>query len=270
VLGSVVTVLAPRGGSGKTVLACNLAVVLGLAGADVCLVDLDFAAGDIAGSLGLEVPASVMSAASADGHLVDMLLPSLIQPYKFGVDCVLAPMTPGDSEKVTAEFVEELLALLRSRYDFVIVDTPTRMSSRVQAALDMSDHHVLLSTPTRPALRSTRQTLDVLDLLCIPQAKRSVVLNHADTPGGLSDYTVGAIMRDAVAGRLPDSPEVMVSINNRIPLAISDPKHPYVTAVSKFAAAHLSAIHADTALVAQRRAEAHKARRLRVPPGVAS
>jgi pilus assembly protein CpaE len=237
--GSVVTVLAPRGGSGKTVLACNLAVVLGLAGASVCLVDLDLAEGDVAGFLGLEGPASVMSAASPDGHLVGELLETVLQPYGYGVDCVLAPQLPGDSEKISADFVEEMLTLLRSRYDYVVVDTPKRMSARVQAALDVASHHVLVGTPAAPALHSLRRMIDVLDLLCIPQAERSVLLNHADTPRTLSDAVVTGIVRSPLAGRLPDSPEVMVSINQRLPLAVSTPANPYVRAVRAFAAMRL-------------------------------
>jgi pilus assembly protein CpaE len=217
------------------VLACNLAVVLGLAGANVCLVDLDLAEGDVAGFLGLEAPASVMSAASADGHLVDELVETVLQPYGYGVDCVLAPLLPGDSEKISAEFVEELLSLLRSRYDYVVVDTPKRMSARVQAAVDISSHHVVLGTPAAPALRSLRRIVDVLDLLCIPQAKRFIVLNHADTPGTLSDEVVTGIVRSAVSCRLPDSPDVIVSINQRMPLAVSAPSHAYVRAVRAFA-----------------------------------
>jgi pilus assembly protein CpaE len=240
------------------VLACNLAVVLGYADARVCLVDLDLAEGDVAGFLGLDAPASVLSAASSDGHFVDELLPSLVQPYGHGVDCVLAPLQPGDSERISAEFVEELLASLRSSYDFVVVDTPKRMSSRVQAALDISNHHLLLCTPAAPALRSLRRTIDILDLLCIPQAQRSVVLNHADTPGALSNAVVTGLVRSAVAGCLPDSPDVMVSINQRTPLAVGDPAHPYVQAVRDFAMTRLLA------------SKDLQGGRMPMPPGIAS
>lgn len=239
--GSVISILAPRGGCGKTVLACNLAVLLGLAGASVCLVDLDLAEGDVAGFLGLEAPASVMSATSPDGHLVDELLETVLQPYGYGVDCVLAPLLPGDGERVSGDFVEELLTLLRSRYDYVVVDTPQRLSAPVQAAVDVSTHHVLVGTPASPALHSLRRMVDILDLLCIPQARRSVVLNHADTPRTLSDEVVSGIVRTAVAGRLPDSPEVLASINQRLPLALSTPAHPYVRALRAFAATQLLA-----------------------------
>src|SRR5206468_2551265 len=102
----------------------NLAVVLGLADASVCLVDLDLAEGDVAGFLALDAPARMTSAASPDGHLVAEQLETVLQPYGYGIDCVLAPLMPGDCERVSADFVEELLTVLRSRYDYVVVDTP--------------------------------------------------------------------------------------------------------------------------------------------------
>ena len=247
--GSIITILAPRGGSGKTLLACNLAVVLS-AGGDrtVCLVDLDIDSGDVAGSFGLPSPATVTPSASPDGHLVAAMLPELLTPYAPGLDCVLAPTMPGESQKVVAAFVEELLTALQARYDFVVIDTPTRMSSLVQAAIDVSDHHVIVTTPQFPAMRSLRRTLDILDLLGTRNTRRTIVLNHADAVGGLSETQVSRFVRAKVAGRIPTSRDAFSSINAHTPLAVSDPQHAVVDAISDFAKAHLMPTY-DTSLI---------------------
>jgi len=49
----------------------------------------------------------------------------------------------------------------------------------VLAALDRSDHRVLLATPESPTLTSLRELLDTLDLLAYERRTRSVVVNRA-------------------------------------------------------------------------------------------
>jgi pilus assembly protein CpaE len=239
--GSVITILSGKGGSGKTTIASNLAVVLSDEGSSrVCLVDLDLALGDVAGSLGLVPSVSLMSAISADGHLDTELLPDLLTPYRDGMDCLLAPVGPGESEKIPAQFIEELLVALRSRYDYVVIDTPGLLSSRVLAALDTSDHHVLLTTVEFPALKRARLTVDMLTLLAQRGPATSIVLNRADAEGTLSDAQIDEIVRSPIAARLPFSPAVGISINKQAPLAVSDPDHPVVVAIRDFAVTHLA------------------------------
>ena len=50
--GRLVCVLGPKGGTGKTLTSCNLAVALALAGQKVLVIDLDLQFGDVALCLG--------------------------------------------------------------------------------------------------------------------------------------------------------------------------------------------------------------------------
>jgi pilus assembly protein CpaE len=113
------------------------------------------------------------------------------------------------------------------------------LSSRVLAALDCSDHHVLLTTFEYPALRQLRLTADMLALLASRGVTRSIVVNRVDDDGALSDAAVDEVIRAPVAGRVPSSPAVAISINERTPLAVSDPWHPVVLALRGFAETHL-------------------------------
>jgi pilus assembly protein CpaE len=238
--GSVITILSGKGGCGKTTIANNLAVVLSDGGESrVCLVDLDLALGDVASSLGLSASASLLTGVLADGRLNSDHLPDLLTPYLNGVDCLLAPAGPGDSEKIPAQVIEDLVHELRTRYDYVVIDTPGRISSRVLAALDSSDHHVVVSTLEFPALRRVRLTVEMLRLLAHRGASTSIVLNRADLEGTFTDAEIDKIVRSPIAARVPVSPAVGVSINDQSPLAVSDPDHPVVSAIRDFAVTHL-------------------------------
>lgn len=218
--GQIITIAGAKGGCGKTTLATNLAAVLHDDGARlVCLVDLDLEFGDVSSMLALRPGASMVEILEQGGRLDNATVASLMTPYRPGLDCLLAPTRPGDSQRIPAVLVTQLLAVLPSIYDFVIVDTSSRFSPHVLAALDAADHQVLLTTPERPALKNLRITLDMLDLLTDHHGSRSVVFNRSDIRVQLPLRDVDALIRTPVAVRLPLRWEVPASVNEGVPLA---------------------------------------------------
>jgi pilus assembly protein CpaE len=234
--GQVVTVFAAKGGCGKTTLAINLAVALAT-GADrrVCVVDLDLAFGDVAISVQLDPERTIVDALPMAGHLDTTGAASLLTRYRPGLEMLLAPVTPGDAEKVPPALVGELLGVLRGIFDYVVVDTPAQFSEHVLTAMDASAHHVLLTTPDVPALKNLRITLDMLDLLSYPRQIRSVVLNRSDSKVGLSLDDVERVVRWPIAAHIPSSRDVPISINKGTPLAVASPGHPVSQAIARLA-----------------------------------
>jgi MinD-like ATPase involved in chromosome partitioning or flagellar assembly len=182
--GRVITVFSPKGGTGKTVISTNLAVALNADGISrVCLVDLDLEFGDVAISLGLTPVRSLIDAVDQDESLdEDEQVNALLTSWRRELDCVLAPVSPGEAEKISPALVNSLIKKLRARYDYVVIDTPAQFSEHVLEALDASDHHVLITTPEIPALKNLRLTLDMLDLLAYRNASRAIVLNRGCPP----------------------------------------------------------------------------------------
>ena len=64
-----VCVLGPKGGTGKTLTSCNLAVALALAGQKVLVIDLDLQFGDVALCLGLPPEKTMYDLAVSGGSL---------------------------------------------------------------------------------------------------------------------------------------------------------------------------------------------------------
>ena len=160
---------------------------------------------------------------------------SLLTRYQSNLDMLLAPVTPGDAEKIPPSLVGELLSVLRGIFDYVVVDTSAQFSEHVLTAMDASAHHVLLTTPDVPALKNLRITLDMLDLLSYPRPIRSVVLNRADSKVGLSLEDVERVVRWPISAHIPSSRDVPISINKGTPLTLANPGHPASQAISRFA-----------------------------------
>ena len=232
--GQVLTVFAGKGGCGKTTLATNLAVTLHATGRRVCLLDLDLEFGDVATALRL-VPKRNLASADPRARSLDAAgVADLVTPLQHGLDCILAPEAPGAAERIPVALIEELLTVLPTIYDDVVVDTPARFSTHVLAALDLSHHHVLLATPEHPTLNALRRTLDSLNLLAYQRRSRSIIINRSDARAGLDDAGVEQVLRCPVDVHVPASHDVPASINVGVPLAASDPDHPVSQAVRRF------------------------------------
>jgi Flp pilus assembly CpaE family ATPase len=234
--GKVVTVFAAKGGCGKTTLSTNLGIVLSRReGHRVCVMDLDLAFGDVGITVRLTPARTMVDALPMAGHLDTTGAASLLTSYRPGLDMLLAPVAPGDAEKVPPSLVGELLSVLRGMFDYVVVDTPPQLSEHVLTALDASAHHVLVATPDLPALKNLRLTLDILDVLSYPRQIRCVVLNRSDSKVGLSGKDAEQAARSPIAGHIPSSRAVPVSINEGVPITLADPGHPVSQGITRFA-----------------------------------
>ena len=237
--GQVITVFAAKGGCGKTTVATNVAVTLNRAGQRVCLVDLDLAFGDVAITLQLTPIHSIVDVAALGGNLDEEQVSSLLTPHLPGLDCILAPVVPGDSERVPATLTAALIDVLAGMYEYVVIDTPAQITEHVLAALDASDQHILLTTPEIPALKNLRLTLDMLDLLAYGDRARTIILNRSDEKVGLSEEDIERAVRSPISGRIPSSRDVPISINRGITLAAQSPDHPVSVAFRRFVASHV-------------------------------
>ncbi len=260
--GRIVTVFAAKGGCGKTTLAINLAVALAKDRRRVCLVDLDLAFGDVAISVQVKPARTIIDALPMAGHVDTTGAASLLTRYRPGLDLLLAPVTPGDAEKIPPHLVRELLTVLQGMYDYVVVDTPAQFSEHVLIAMDASAHHVLLTTPDVPALKNLRVTLDTFDMLSYPADIRSIVLNRSDAKVGLTADDVMKAVRSPIAAHVPSSREVPMSINKGTPIVIDNPGHPVSQAVSRFVRERLErgAPASRPAVASGRRAGGRRAR----------
>jgi MinD-like ATPase involved in chromosome partitioning or flagellar assembly len=237
--GEIITVFAPKGGVGKTTLATNLGVVLAEEGNRVCIVDLDLASGDIAITMQLDPVRTIVDAVPMAGHIDVTGATSLLTHYRHGLHTLLAPVAPGDAEKVSAALVSELLGVLRSMFRYVVVDTPAHLSEHVLTAMDVSARHVLLSTPDVAALKNLRVTQDMLDLLSYPREARTIVLNRSDSNVGLSADDVERVLRAPIAAHIPSSRAVPLSINNGTPITLANQDHPVSRAIVRFSHEYL-------------------------------
>ncbi len=97
----MITVLGPKGGTGKTVTSSNLAVALALEDRSSVLVDLDLQFGDVGLALGLEPTKTIYDLATSGGTLDGDKVESFLAHHPSGARALLAPLRPDQAAAIT-------------------------------------------------------------------------------------------------------------------------------------------------------------------------
>jgi pilus assembly protein CpaE len=233
--GRVVTVFSSKGGCGKTFLSTNLAVALSRGGAEVALVDLDLHFGDVAIMLHLFPSHTIYDAAENPG--LDALgLKSFLTHHDSGVWTLVAPTEPTIADTINPGAIGNILKLLRTAFDYVVIDTPPAFSEPVLAAFDESDWLVMLATLDVPSIKNLRLTLQTMELLHFPKTRIRVVVNRADSKVGLRLPDVEKLLSSPVDATIPSSRSVPLSVNKGSPILLEEPKGPVSDAIRRVAA----------------------------------
>ena len=253
--GKIILVFSSKGGCGKTTVATNLSAALAMEGegSSVCLVDFDLETGDVAIALQLDPSKTVSDALGMQGGLDERALSSLVVPYKAHMDCLLAPTKPSDAEFVSAALAGEILRVLSTMYDYVVVDSPPAFTDVILKCFDMADAYILLTTLDMPALKNLKVTLDTLDNLGFPRSKWQVVLNRSGSRVGLTPSDIERTVGVPISVEIPSSVEVPASLNEGVTVVESNPRHPVAKAIMTLAAKERRSAGAPKAAVAQRK-----------------
>jgi pilus assembly protein CpaE len=213
-LGSMICILGPKGGTGKTLTTTNLAVGLADAGHRVVVVDLDLQFGDVGLALGLSPERTVYDLVQSGGSLDVEKLDAYLAEHASGARTLLAPTRPDHAGAVTVDFLREVWRLLRSTNDYVIVDTPPDFTPEVIAAVDACTEICMVGMLDSLSLKNTKLGLETLELMGVETDSVRIVLNRAGSRVGITS--------EDVVGVLGREPDVLVPSDRDIPRSINE------------------------------------------------
>ena len=145
--GRLVTVCGLKGGSGKTTLVLSLAYAIGRAGRRACALSLDPVASDFQAYLGLDVGDGI--AVAVGSSEMEQAVARELRAVAKGCDVLCGPFRPIGMRAVTAELARRVVALLRRRYDVVLVDAGNYPTEHPAAgwAMEAADQLLVVITP---------------------------------------------------------------------------------------------------------------------------
>ncbi len=220
--GKIIVVYSPKGGTGRTTVAVNLAIALHENENKVALVDGNLQYGDIAVFLNEQGKNTVLDLAPR----VDELDPDIVQEVMVnnrasGIDLLAAPPRPEMADKISGEQFSKLLTYLRQIYHFIIVDTASQLTEAVQAALDVSDLIVLVTTQDIPSIKNSNLFLALADASGIKRNRVMFIMNRFDKRIAITPERVGESLHQEIVQAIPlDEKVASNSVNRGVPFLL--------------------------------------------------
>jgi pilus assembly protein CpaE len=220
----LISVLGPKGGTGKTVTTCNVGVALAAAGHAAAIVDLDLHFGDVGLGLRLSPEQTIFDLARSAGALDAEKLDGFTVNHPSGARVLLAPTRPDHAGAVSTSFIAEVLAILRATSDVVVVDTPAGFPPEVITTIDSSTDVCMVGMLDAFSLKDTKLGLETLDLMGYDPAAIRVVLNRADSHVGIGLKDVQSILGRAPDILVPSDRDIPRSVTEGVPIITSSPR----------------------------------------------
>jgi len=236
-LGQAITLFSLRGGAGVSSLAINLAVALARQpNQKVALLDLCFLSSSVPLMLNVRPKLSLAELSREDTTISLDSLEKYMVAHSSGVKVLPIVLSLARVAPISAKTVERVLAVLKSGFNYVIVDTLSSLDDMTLAALIHSNQIILILVPEVASIQAATVTLQAFRSLGLSEEAVVPVINHTFAKGGLSLRTIQNALKRPIKAVIPHEPELLIqAINSGTPLVLSQPSSAMATAIQKLA-----------------------------------
>ncbi|WAG77307.1 AAA family ATPase [Metapseudomonas furukawaii] len=224
--GKLIAVINAKGGSGATLLACNLAHQLSNQGSTL-LLDLDLQFGSVAHYLDVHPSHSHLEVMQQVDELDGVALRGFCS--HFSPDLHVLGGRAGElclTQDVRLEQLEALLRLARDTYDWVVVDLPRQIDHLTGITLEQADRVYIVVQQSLSHLKDAARLVRILrDDLGVQGNRLQVVVNRYNKAAPVSLKDIAEALRCVELQKLPnDYAAVTESQNTGVPLALHAPR----------------------------------------------
>jgi pilus assembly protein CpaE len=226
--GKVITVYSPKGGTGCTTIAVNLALALHNEDTHTALVDGNFQYGDVAVFINEQGKNTIIDLATRVNELDPEIVEGvMIKHAASGVHVLAAPSRPEYAEKVSGDQFAQLIDYLRQMYAYIVIDTTPTLNDVTLAAIDKSDAIVLITTQDIPSIKNSRLFLDLLQTIGTERDRIVFTMNRYDKRIGITPERVGDNLKQPVVAVIPlDERVVVPAVNRGVPFILDNKTQP--------------------------------------------
>jgi len=219
----VLMFLGAKGGVGTTTLAVNTAVDLArLSGRSTVIVDLKPGIGEVALFLGVRSRYTLLDALDNLHRLDSEFLRELVGKHKSGVEILGGSEQferPGPND---GPGVEEVIRMLATQYDFVIIDAGAQLNAANTAPLYAADAICLVANPDVASVRNSQRVLERIRQLGPSPDRIRLLLNRAAEPYPIPPAQIEAALGHPIHQRFPsDYRTVAMALNSGVPLTLA-------------------------------------------------
>jgi pilus assembly protein CpaE len=224
--GQVVAFWGSKGGVGTTFLAINMAGELSPV-QRVCVVDLDFAMGDVAAFLDLQPNQGLAEIFRNIGRLDERMLAGHVSPHPSKVHVLGQPLDLEQREEPRGDLVTRTLTVVARAYQVVVLDLGASLDEASVTAATLADRLVLVFTPDVPAVKNTWRRIQFLERLGVERERIHLVANRWDRKSAaVSLEDIERNLGRKIDLTVSEDPKVLRSVNEGRLLREFDRKAP--------------------------------------------
>ncbi len=222
--GNVVSLFAPKGGVGKTMIAVNLAVAIRQqTGDSVCLMDADVGVGNVTAILNAPYHGGLAALAdSAPEEWTSEAFEQTVTTHAAsGVRVLTWGTEPSESERISTDLLVAAVRWARTHHSWVIIDCHPSYDDRTMAMLAASREIFLVVTPEVGPLRNAAQFLGLAREVGLGDMVK-VIVNRSNHGIAVSDIakTLGTRVSATIVS---NGPKAILSANEGNPIIIKFP-----------------------------------------------
>ncbi len=247
-LGKLIAFYGAKGGVGTTTIAINSAIALHVEKERrVALVDGVLQFGDHRVFLDLGNDRMSISELAAAQAIDADLMKSVLVHHDSGVDLLLAPPTPEEGDRIQESQMVQILDVLRTMYDYVVVDVEKRLGDLTLSVLDHADQIFIVMTADLSCLKNVRLALEALGRIGYEKSKVKLLLNRSNAFTGISVQAAEGVLKRAFEHKITNEYRVAISAQNSgSPFSFTKPESPLGREIAAFAVAIDAALVAGT------------------------
>jgi septum site-determining protein MinD len=160
-MGKVVVVTSGKGGVGKTTSTAALGAAMAQTGMKVALIDFDVGLRNLDLVMGAErrVVFDLVNVIQGSAKLSQ----ALIRDKRIESLFLLPASQTRDKDALTEEGVAQVIAALKTKFDYVFCDSPAGIERGAQLAMRFADDAVIVTNPEVSSVRDSDRIIGLLD-----------------------------------------------------------------------------------------------------------
>lgn len=222
----VITVFSPRGGSGTSTVAANLAIAIqNETGMRTLLLEGKLFFGHLDVMLNIRNQNTLSDLVPHATNLDEGLVREIVAEHASGIEVLLAPSSLQVAQGIRPEDMYNVFMNLNRLFDYIVIDAGSALNENTVTLLDVADRTLIVTNPDLAALHDISRFIQLTWTLSYSPDKVLIVLNRAGIPGGIRSADIGTALRQNVFAQIPDEgPRGLRSINSGEPLITRYPR----------------------------------------------
>ncbi len=244
-MAKVLVVTSGKGGVGKTTTTAAMRAALAQNGQKVVVVDFDVGLRNLDLVMGAERRVVFDLINVVQG--VAKLSQALIRDKRLENLWLLPASQTRDKDALTDEGIGNIIAELRTKYDWIICDSPAGIERGATLAMRYADEAIIVTNPEVSSVRDSDRIIGMLDSKTVKaekgeQVKKHILITRYDTARAsrgemLTIEDILEILATPLLGIIPESQDVLRASNVGTPVTLNNansaPARAYIDAARR-------------------------------------